>query len=406
MPPPVRPPTHLLHIGPWAAGVAWRAVPNKGLLPTVKYPAQPLLAIPDTTSMTFTLSRDDVSEATVEFYSGRGSAIIVEEMITDLWWRRRNHATGVTENIGRFQARDVQVNREGDQIRTSVQWQNYRGVLEDRMIYATDKDPGSTPPGIPYPAGTPVTTILRDILPVNSLVDLSALNATNLGTVAPGLALGMAMGDKIGEVISRLRTGSTLWDWDVELVGDAAVLTLYPGGRRSNHGVILVDKGSGYSPMKSWDRRTNGEDFASSVIATGQTGSKLAQIEWAEIPQGQRDYRHDDRTLASMDWIERAAKEELARRSKVTASWQVELMPGFWQGRTHIDLGDYVRLIVTLGDETLDEEVQVETISVEVPATGIEKVSLTLGLPRPNPDPRSKRSTTGKIINKIVNRLK
>jgi hypothetical protein len=404
---PVRPPAHLLHIGPWASGVAWRAVPNKGLLPTASHPAMPLLALTDTTSVSVTLNRDDVSEATIEIHSNRGSAIVIQEMVTDLWWRRHNYATGVTENIGRFQARDVQLGREGDQIHLTAQWQDYRGTLEDRLIYdTTHHDTTDTPPGIPYPATTTaVTTILRDILPVNSLVNMAALGTVNLGTI--GLPLSVHMGDTVGETITNLRKIAPLFDWSVELVGDAAVLSLWGGnGRGTNKGVILVDKGTGYTPMTTWDRRTNAADFASLVIVTGQTGSQAAALDWTTIPQGQRDHREDNQTLATQALILKNAQEILAIRSATTSSWQVELAPGYWQGRSHIDLGDTVRLVVQLGAEILDESLRVEQITIDVPPTGIETVTLTLGIARPDPDPRRKRSGIGKVIHKIVNRLK
>jgi hypothetical protein len=325
-------------------------------------------------------------------------------MVTDLWWRRRNFATGVTENIGRFQARDVQTSCEAGRVTCQVQWEDYRGVLEGRIINTAAHS--ATTPGNPWDAGTTqVTTILKAILPTNAGVDLSALNTTFLGTI--GLQFSYEMGDKIPEVIANLQKTSMLWDWAVELVGDAAVLKLYPYGRGRRPGnVTLVDKGRGYSPMRKWDRKTNTEDFATYVIVTGQGGSRDALYSDTSIPQGQHDYREDDNTLVTSDFIQADANRILAERSQVTTSWQVELQPGFWQGRSHIDLGDEIRLVVQLGADLIDEKKQVEQISVEVPSSGIENVTLTLGRPRPNPDPRSKFSAINKLLTQIRSRKK
>jgi hypothetical protein len=200
------------------------------------------------------------------------------------------------------------------------------------------------------------------------------------------------------------------WDWDVELVGDAAVLALYPGGRGHDRGVILTDGGDGYSPIRSWDRRVNSEDYASVVIVTG-TGNPVGPVSATagdmtnDIPRGVRDYREEDGTIATAERAFAKADQILRDRSVVKSSWQVDLMPGFWRGRSHIDLGDTIRLVVNMGAETLDEKWTVETIAVDVDATGVERVSLTLGWPRPDPNPRSRRSVTSKLITKIVNRL-
>jgi hypothetical protein len=400
--PPVRPPAHLLHIGPWANNITWRAVPNKGLMPTVHYPPEPLYAMTDTTEVSFTLNRDAPSEANITYQTDCDNAILIDEMVTDLWWRRRNFATGVTENIGRFQARDVQTSCEAGRVSCQVQWHDYRGVLEGRII--NNAGHSATAPGAIWPANTQVTTILRDILPTNAGVDLTALNNFTVGTI--GLPLGYEMGDKVPEVISKIQKVSPLFDWAVELVGDAAVLRLYAGGRGHNKGVTLVDKGRGYSPMRKWDRRTNSEDFATYVIVTGVTGSREAIYQNPTIPQGQHDYREDDNTLADVNWIQYDADYILAQRNHVTTSWQVELQPGVWQGRSHIDLGDEVRLVVQLGKDLIDERKQVEQITVDVPSSGIENVTLTLGFPRPNPDPRSKFSALNKLLTQIRSRKK
>jgi hypothetical protein len=158
--------------------------------------------------------------------------------------------------------------------------------------------------------------------------------------------------------------------------------------------------------MRKWDRRTNSEDFATYVIVTGVTGSREAIYQNPTIPQGQHDYREDDNTLADVNWIQYDADYILAQRNHVTTSWQVELQPGVWQGRSHIDLGDEVRLVVQLGKDLIDERKQVEQITVDVPSSGIENVTLTLGFPRPNPDPRSKFSALNKLLTQIRSRKK
>jgi hypothetical protein len=400
--PPLRPPTHLLHIGPWASGISWRAVPNKGLKSSVNWPAEPVAAITDASSMSFTLNRDAPSEATIEFNCNRDCAIIPEEMVTDLWWRRHDHATGQTEAIGRFQARDVQVRRQEERIRIMAQWQDYRGVMEDRMIYASNQHPQGS--GTAYVANVAkVTDILRDIFPTDTNIDLKALDTVNLGTI--GYAMNTEMGEEIPTVIERIRSISSLWDWGVEMENDKPVLKLWPDpGRGTNRGATLVDTGVGWSPMKEWDRRTNGEDYANYVIVTGQTGSRASPANVGDImigAQGRHDYIERDDTLATMDLIQADADYIRIRHEQIKPSWVVQLQAGFWGGRSHIDIGDTVRVFVLLGEERYDDTLTVESINVAVQSDGTEEVSLTLGLRRSNPDPRSKASALAKIVKQL-----
>lgn len=393
-------PQHMLGIGPWAEGIKWKAQPNFGLSYENIYPSLPLLAVPGLVSMGFTLRRDGSSEATVECDMPRGSAVLFEEMVTDLWWRRWEPTTNSTEPINRFQARDVSLTRTGDRVRTAVTLTDYRAVIEDR-VYTTSFN---------YAAGTAAMTILGDIIPNNtgaSTEEFAAYPNNHLGNITE--PMDVEAGQTVGDLIEALRPITKGgFDWGCELPdsGTYPHLLIWPGSRGEDNSITLVDTGTGYTPISSWDRNVNTEDYANMVWFMGRDHSQIAALSVEAIgglPMGVRMARGSNPNLIQASHIAAAATKELAKRSVLTGSWRITLVPGFWRGRSHIDVGDWIRVVVQLGQLRLDERHQVEEIDVKIAASGVEEVTLTLGNARVSPNPKSRYSFASRIIKRIYN---
>lgn len=393
--------SHILGVGPWAAGLKWRAAPNYGLTATRVYPSLPLLAVPCLSRASFTLRRTKPSEATVETDMARGQALVIEEMVTDLWWRRNDpcNPDGLAENIGRFNATAVDASMDSGRLRMSATFVDYRGMLDDRLVL----DPMSADANV-----TPVADVLANLIPPNSGIDVSVLATADLGKVLDPIEF--AIGSSVPSSIAALQVGSPPFDWAVEMGSGTEgrpTLQVWPGRRGTDKGVVLVDDGAGFTPMASWRRRTNRDDYANVVLFTGQTGSQLSVPGPADpdfdfdLPTGQRDATENDHDLITAELIQRAANKARERLSQRTTAWDITLKPGWWQGRDHVDLGDTVRVVIRLGEDLINEAALVEEINVEIDADGTETVRLSLGWGRPARNPQSSQSTTSIIVRQI-----
>lgn len=391
------PAQHLLGIGPWAENVQWKAA-NYKLTPTASYPAVAVLSLSSVqvTSCSVTLRRTEPSDARVDITQPRGRALLVEEMVTDLWWERRDPLSLVNEPIGRFNADAVSTSLTGDRLTTSATFVDWRGVLEDRL---EDQPPV---PATGWPAATRVTDILAAVIPTNMQLDLTELSTVDLGVTTWPLEYAPPI--TVTDVIDKLRVVSPPFDWAIEpgpARGDRPRLRLWPGSRGSNRGVTLIDAGDGLGSITTWRRRTNARDYANWVYFQGANLSQVAYTRDTYIPTGQRDAVGNDAGLISADVVQNAADKMLAERQRRLAAWDIELAPGFWRGRSHIDLGDSVRVIVRLGDELIDETHTVEEISVELSADGYEQVSLALGWGTPSTNPQSRLYSTAQILKQL-----
>lgn len=386
-------PQHLIGVGPWAEGITW-SVGSLGLKIKSNYPAHPLAQLPNPTGRSFTLRKSGAAEATLDFSLPRGSGLIVDEMVTDIWWRRRDIVRQVTSPIGRFQVSSCVPERSGDQVTTSITAVDYRGILEDRLIYTPHT----------YAAGTVLSTILFDTVPDNSGVLLNRMDADapSLGALAEPLTV--EAGQSVGDVLEAARAASrTTWDWGVELEGNDRVLRVWPTSRGTDRQVVLADLGTGYTPMQTWARKTEPGQYANSMYFSGRDYGQVAQIDTAFLPMGQRDARDSNPNLITASLIAKAAQDALAKRAQLQQGWTIGLMPGFWEGRGHIDVGDWVTVVVRMGSTTIRERHQVEEIDVKIDSNGTEAVTLELGLARVSANPRSRYSIHSRIVKQIRN---
>lgn len=392
---PPRLPVHIVGVGPRSGGLTWGGAANYGKPPTVIGPGGPQMPLPNPTRMGFTLRRDGSAEATVEFSHPRGTSYVVKELVTDLWWRRHDPYAATSEPISRFNIDNVEMSCDTSRLTTSLTCVDYRELLNNRLnIEAT----------VTYPAGTSMNTILANAIPDNIDINLDAIGAANLGVLT--VPLEVAYGQSVGDIIGNLRDAGIYFDYHVGMAAadngaGLPVLSLWPGGRAAATDVVLVDDGAGGSPIASWRRVTNGADYATTVIYTGQTHTSTATNATPTLPAGPRDYaeRGNAGTQALAD---AAALRILGERSSARPEWSLTLRPGFWRGPSHIYPGDVITVIVRLGLEVISGQHLVEQITVDVDAnTGQETVTLTVGKPRPSTNPRSRLSPMARIVSRL-----
>lgn len=402
--PPV--PLHLLGIGPTDANVPWRGAPNHGVTGgPISRPSLPAVQLPEAQSKSFTLRLDGGAEARADHTVTRDRALIVEQNLTDLWWWRRDGATGALDPIGRFNAATVDLSSNGPEVTLSVTWSDYRVLLENRMVL-TYQD--ATIYGSQWPIGTLITDILRYAIPTNVNIDLTAVQAATAAPLGKTIAAyTLAPGTTIADAMKALRAISTTqWDWWVEMndITSLPVLSFAANGRGADRGVTLVDIDGIHGPVASWTLQGRGDQYANTLFFAGSNGNGLVYTLTGEIATyGEYDAQVADSSVddTKSDALAIAAKTKIGELADRTPSFTVVLKPGFWQGRQHIDIGDWVTLDFRLGAETVAGKYRVTQIDGEVDASGAETITLAFGNPRLSRDARSRYSALAKLVRKL-----
>jgi hypothetical protein len=412
------PPQQILGIGPWSPIVVYRGAINVGV-GKGKRPAAPIMRMPASTGLSYTLRLDGGNEATASFALPRGSAIIIEEMHTDLWWRRKDPNTGAVETIGRFNASSNDLSSDGSAITSSVHWVDYTTLLGERLVLkylTTVLDSGGhvTSATSMWNTGTPVAQIMRFAIPTNMGLDLSAIqpgSATDLGLTTDKFTL--PPDSTIADLFTNLLPISKKkWEWWIEQPDDvtaAPVLRFEVGTRGNPTHVVLYDLGTGASPIDSWTMTAATTQYANALYYTGggigsNPGGGVIYTIDAQIQEfGQRDAKDGDSNLTVLEHLQARAKSKLAALADRRPTFTVKLRAGFWGGRAHIDVGDSIRLVLKMGAETLDYSYRVSEIAVDIDEYGVENVTLTLGTPRPSGDPRSRHSAVLRLVRRILN---
>jgi hypothetical protein len=400
-----RPPMHILGIGPWSPAIDWRGAPNYNIAAGARA-SRPAMALPATTSKGFTLRLNDGSEARTDLALPRGAAVIIDEMDTDLWWRRKDPRTNELEVIGRFNTSHVNTATSDTGVTVSCQFDDYQTLLADRLVlkYKDTKHNESL-----WDKNTKVTDILAFAIPGNTRLDLSEVTGTNpydLGTITQPYHL--PPGTAVGEVFEQLVVISkTRWEWWIETPADIDAppkLRFQIGTRGLDKGVVLHDLGKGPSNIASWVRNGAADSYANSLNYSGSDGSVVEVIDDDIIRYGQRDATASNSNLdgTQMDLLRAAAKRKLEKLADRTPTYTVILAAGFWRGRKHIDVGDTVTLIIRLGKDHFDQKYRVAEIAVEIDDVGMETVTLTLGTPHASADGRSKKSPLMRIVRYLI----
>lgn len=403
-------PMHLLGIGPWNSTKVWRGAKNYGI-GRGRAPARPHLQLPGVQSKSFTLRLNEGCEATASLQFASRDAVIIEEMATDLWWRRKDPRTNHLDMIGRFNTSHNDLTRAADgTLQSNLQFVDYRTILGNRMVLKY-KDPDNAESQ--WDKGTPITEIMRFAVPTDTPVDLSALADDDLlGETTLGFTLPPY--NTIADTFATLLAySSTAWEWWVETPNDVHQpprLAFARGQRGADRGVTLFDHGHGVTPIDNWQMRATSDTYANTLLFTGTDGGVIRNVPAQIAEYGQRDAQDSDNSVTGEKnatglpaALIAAADKKLRTLSDRRPTFTVVLRQGFWRGRNHIDVGDRIRLLIKLGGETLDYKYRVTEINVDIDGVGAETVTLTLGNPLASPNPRSQYSPIFKLVRTLKN---
>lgn len=400
-------PMHILAIGPWNPTRVWRGAKNYGIGAGYA-PARPHLQLPGVQSKSFTLRLYDGGEATAHLQFPRTAAVVVEEMSTDLWWRRKDPKTGRLEMVARYNTSHNDLSRGDDgTVSSSLQFVDYRTLLSERMVlkyltttYAKDGTIATQTSG--WDKGTPITQIMRFAVPTGMGIELGALDNDDL-LGATTTAFDLPPATTIDKLFNALLAVSPKpWEWWVDTPDDVTLppsLTFVIGKRGHNKGVTLADIGAGPTPIASWTMRATSDTYANTVYFQGSEGGIVTKIP-AQISQyGERDTQVSDNTVGgNLALLTAAARTRLAKLADRDPTFTVVLRPGFWRGRSHIDVGDVITLRIHLGGEQLDYTYRVTELQADIDTNGVETITLTLGNPLASANGRSRQSPLFKVI--------
>lgn len=411
-------PTHLLGIGPWNDVVNFRGAANYGITPGNR-PATPVLNLPTADNLSVTLRLGAGSEAKTSHFFERHQAVVIDENVTDLWWRRRDPRRLVVDGIGRFNTTTVDLNLAagGVGVDASITYTDYQGLLEDRLVmsYLTPSVPvvpATVPPTMTtattmWAAGTLITDVLRWVVPTNLGLDLTGVQAATPDITATlKHPFQIPLGTRIAEVMKNLLTVSnTAWEWWVDMPttdADRPRLRLATS-RGADRGITLFDIG-GQGPIETWSLQRSGDKYANALMFMGGTGGVVYTLPEQIAVYGQRDTTETDTSLlGNIVQIRAAAQTRLAALAAPTPSYEVVLRQSFWEGRTHIDVGDWVTIHLELGAEVVHGKYRVSQIQIDIDGNGFETVTLTLGTRRPDRDPRSRASLAARLVRYLTN---
>jgi hypothetical protein len=409
--PQTRTPQHIIGIGPWSIKTRWRGAPNIKVSAGYYIP-RPIIGLPPAVRKSFTLRLNEGSEGQAEFSFPRNSAVIPQEMATDVWWRRRDPTTGLVEVIGRFNISATDVSNNDTAVSINCQLVDYRTLLGDRMVlrYLDAVHSENL-----WAKSTPVVDILRWAVPTNMGLDLSILD----GSDPAGLGLinrpfEIALGATMNEVFDNLNAISPRhWEWWVEMPPDstrAPKLSATIGTRGADRGVVLVDVG-GPTPITTWSMTNSADRYANSLYFIGGDGGDVVQDAAQIAEYGQRDVSDSDSSVkGTIDKVthlpvllDAAANKRLTQLADRRPTWTIVLKEGFWRGRSHIDIGDTVGVAISIGADRFTGKWRVTELNVDIDDMGTETVTLTLGTPLTSGNPYSRRSAVARIVARLKN---
>lgn len=256
----------------------------------------------------------------------------------------------------------------------SVQWTafDYRWMLNRRQIGVA---------GRVFGADTQDDYVLTLINESEALsggdwgVDLG----TNSGTPTARSSWTLDPGQPIGEAIASLGRTDGGFEWEVapDSTGDLKLNLWHDPGRGADNGVILDYGGlvAGFSDV------LDPETFANSVLATGDLNLVPETAVTAGIgtdPRGRWERSFGFPTIKEQDTLDGRATFLVDQASVLRPEYIVELTAGYWQGRSHLWLGDIVQFVVKVGDLDVVADHRVVEVSIVVDDEDEETVSLGL----------------------------
>lgn len=198
-------------------------------------------------------------------------------------------------------------------------------------------------------------------------------------------------GDSVGEKIQELSEVIDGFDWDITPVGPSALaLDVFYPQRGLDRGVVLEYGGA----VTAVRRDVSSADYANAIRYTGgqtddavpvvTTPVELDADDIAAVAQGRWDGVYGDDGLILQSTLDDRAAWQLTQAQVVQPTYTLTLRPGFWDGPSHIWVGDTVRLVLMSGRLAVNEQLRVFEMAFEIGDDGSDGLSVTVGGPKPD----------------------
>lgn len=274
-----------------------------------------------------------------------------------------------------FRGRLAPTNDNADATKHSTQFTflDYRAMLNHRQIGTA---------GRVFSALTAQSTIALTLINESEALsggDWGIDAGTNTGTPDTTRTLTLNPGQPIGDAIASLGRLDAGMEWSVEpdATGDLKLNTWHGAGRGADNGVVLDFGGI----VTRFGRTMNPADFANSVLVTG--ASTLAPVASVTAgigtdPRGRWERSFGFPTILEQATLNARGPWVLDQASVLRPTIVVELTAGYWQGRSHVWLGDIVMLVIRSGRLDIVADHRVVEVSISIGDSGEETVLLGL----------------------------
>lgn len=329
------------------------------------------LGTPDNEQYEFTplspslaLKLKDYCELTFELNLMDAAGPYITELETDI----RAYRDGTKIFQGRVvPSQDrIDVSRTGY---TSFTVQDYRGLLGRCFIYDDDAA---------YWFDEDVAVILQEAINWRQSRTGGGLGIT-FGTGFP--ALGVVRnevewppGQAIAEGMNTLQESKVRgFDWEIDA---NRVANMWAA-----RGTTFLKRLEHHGTFLNLTRQYKAEEFANAVRASGGDQPVPEVVEasgLASDPRGRWEKEVSWPDTETQEVMQDRTEYLLEQEYKVPEEYDCELLPGFWQGPSHVGLGDKVTVAINRGRLVVDKELRVHEIQIDLPTEQSPKENVRL----------------------------
>lgn len=259
--------------------------------------------------------------------------------------------------------------------KTSIDIADYRAILQRRIWWN---------------ATTTYTGIEQGTIAWNLISHTQGQTGGNLGitqgagavtgvtttrTVEPGVIIGGEL-DTLAEAGDPSAGTGAGFDW--EIAADLAFNIFYPSRGQSKPTVILEYGGS----IESITRQVAPSAYANAVRVSGSAAGIAGTAVATDVgtrSEGRWDHQEGDTTILTSPAAAARAARILTDLDGLDPSYTCVLRAGWWEGPTHLFIGDTVPAVIRSGRLNVQTSLRVTELSVTLGESGEEKVSVTLG---------------------------
>jgi hypothetical protein len=320
------------------------------------------------------------SEASFSLDGRRDQASAVGELSTDLHVLYTPPGGAATVLLYRGRVGATGDSLDADSHTMSVATLDYRAVLNRRILYSNSQ--------LTWTA-TDQADIARGLLAQTQIRPGGDLGI-DPGTLLTGTTRDRTYeaGDSIGERIQQLSEVIDGFDWDITPTSASGLrLDIFYPQRGVNRAVVLEHGGL----VQTVTRNVDPGEYANAIRMTGSdsattppTPAEREAADIATVAQGRWDKAFGEHTIETQAALDARADWQLAESQVIQPSYTLGLRPGAWEGPDHIWVGDTVRLVIYSGRLSVDTQLRVHELGVDIGDDGTESVSLTVGRPAPD----------------------